>query len=134
MEHETKFEITTTPEFDFENQTLTMETVISDCVSTYIKHHIDFKEECTIKALVSLGWTPPPEQEDVGFIIGHFYKVSKSGMVVLCQRSDMNSFGGIVIDVGNDLVYNKGDYGLFNGSLQRDFIKVQLRSDGWEII
>ena len=52
------------PEFNFENQTLKFTTKIDKIIGKRVEEEIDFKNECVRKALIALGWTPPPSSHN----------------------------------------------------------------------
>lgn len=53
-----------TPSFDYENQILSIRTEMEGVIEKVATEQVDFKDECVRKALIALGWTPPPSSHN----------------------------------------------------------------------
>ena len=53
-----------TPSFDYENQVLSIKTEMEGVIEKCITEQVYFKDECVRKALIDLGWTPPPSSSN----------------------------------------------------------------------
>ena len=52
------------PSFDYENQILSIKTEMEGIIERCVTEQVNFRDECVRKALIALGWTPPPSSSN----------------------------------------------------------------------